>query len=64
MNGSWFAWGSAQPASDYVAAWRRSHDVANAAGATNITWVWCPNIDPADALTPCERLYPGDANVD
>ena len=35
-----------------------------AAGATNITWVWCPNVDPANMYTPYSQLYPGDAYVD
>ena len=64
MNGSWFPWGKSQPASDFVAAWRRFHDVANHAGATNITWVWCPNIDTYDKFTPYAQLYPGDSYVD
>lgn len=28
---------------DYVAAWRRLHGIAQAVGATNMTWLWCPN---------------------
>jgi hypothetical protein len=64
MNGSWFPWGRSQPAGDFVAAWRRFHDIAEQAGARNITWVWCPNIDTWDKLTPYSQLYPGDAYVD
>ncbi|HEY8598884.1 MAG TPA: glycosyl hydrolase, partial [Thermomicrobiales bacterium] len=34
-----------------------------AAGATNVTWVWCPNVVSAET-TPLAQLYPGDAYVD
>jgi hypothetical protein len=65
MNGTWFPWGAqaqADPAS-YVAAWRHFHDLVAAAGATNVTWVWCPNVEPASG-TPLSALYPGDGYVD
>jgi hypothetical protein len=65
MNGTWFSWGAqakANPAS-FVAAWRHFHDVVVAQGATNVTWVWCPNLE-YDGSTPLEQVYPGDAYVD
>ena len=67
MNGSWFPWGvgaNGTTAADYVAMWRRVHDIFRTVGATNVTWVWCPNIDPGNRLTPLASLYPGDAYVD
>jgi chitodextrinase len=67
MNGNWFPWGASangnSPA-DYVAAWRHVHDIFTSVGATNVTWVWCPNVDPSNSLTPLASLYPGDAYVD
>ena len=49
MNGNWFAWSEGvngnQPG-EYVAAWRHVHDIFTQVGATNATWVWCPNVDP------------------
>ena len=67
MNGAWFPWSASangnSPA-DYVAAWRHVHDIFTSVGATNVTWVWCPNIDPRNSLTPLASLYPGDAYVD
>jgi mannan endo-1,4-beta-mannosidase len=68
MDGGWFPWGTARrnqntPA-DYVAAWRHVHDIFIGAGATNVTWVWCPNIEPFRKVLRYERLYPGDAYVD
>jgi hypothetical protein len=65
MNGSWFQWGAEAAASPsvYVAAWRRFHAIAEASGAGNITWVWCPNVS-LEGTTPLSSLYPGDRYVD
>ena len=66
MNGSWFGWGAGangNTAADYVAMWRHVHRVFESVGATNVTWVWCPNVD-LDHLTPLASLYPGDKYVD
>ena len=46
-----------------MAAWRRFHDIATGVGATNVTWVWCPNTE-FPGSTPLGQLYPGDAYVD
>ena len=67
MNGGWFSWGTTSsnqntPA-DYVAAWRHIHDIFAAAGATNVTWVWCPNVEYSGSV-PYAQLYPGNAYVD
>jgi hypothetical protein len=67
MNGGWFPWGTTSsnqntPA-DYVAAWRHVHDIFTAQGATNATWVWCPNLE-YNGSVPYAQLYPGDAYVD
>ncbi len=61
MNGAWYTWGR-NP--DFVAAWRRFHDLVVAEGATNVTWTWIVNSiwsDPGSDPTP---YYPGDAYVD
>jgi hypothetical protein len=58
MNGNWYAY-SGDP-SAYVAAWRHIHDVFARVGATNVTWVWCPNVSPSD----WDAYYPGSAYVD
>jgi beta-mannanase len=66
MNGPWEPYGPAngnEPA-DFVHAWRHIHDVFAAVGATNVTWVWCPNIDPGGHFVPYKDLYPGDNYVD
>lgn len=65
MNGTWYKWGrdAAKTPSEYVTAWRRLHGISKAKGATNITWVWCPNVQYLGS-TPYSQLYPGDAYVD
>ncbi len=65
MNGKWFPWGK-EAASDperYVKVWQRFHAIAEEQGATNITWVWCPNV-LFEGSTSLASLYPGDAYVD
>jgi beta-mannanase len=43
--------------------WRHVHDVVAAAGATNVRWVWSPNV-AFNGSAPLAPLYPGDAYVD
>lgn len=65
MNGSWYPWSvgvNGNTASQYVAAYRHVVDVFRGIGATNVKWVWNPNV-----LLGSENLaamYPGDAYVD
>jgi hypothetical protein len=47
----------------FKSVWRRFHNIAVKAGATNITWVWCPNVS-FPGSTPLTSLYPGNAYVD
>jgi hypothetical protein len=67
MNGDWFPWGASRgdnSSAQFVKAWRRVHDIFAAAGATNVTWVWCPVADPYHVEPDIAALYPGDAYVD
>ncbi len=67
MNGKWFPWGwgaNGNRAGDFIVAWRHVHRIFANAGATNATWVWCPNVDPAGVFGPLRALYPGPAYVD
>jgi hypothetical protein len=67
MNGFWFPWSegvNGNKPGEFVAAWRHVHDIFKSAGATNVTWVWCPNVDFTRKLIPLHREYPGDAYVD
>jgi beta-mannanase len=65
MNGDWYPWAAGvngNTPAQYVAAWRHVHDLFVRAGATNVTWVWTPNVSLGRA--PMAQLYPGDAYVD
>jgi hypothetical protein len=67
MNGGWFTWTegvNGNKSGEYVAAWRHVHDIFTEVGATNATWVWCPNVDPDNRFQSLGSLYPGDAYVD
>lgn len=67
MNGTWYSYSpglNGNTAADFVAMWRHVHDVFASNGATNVTWVWCPNVDPDHVFTSYSELYPGDAYVD
>jgi len=67
MNGAWFPWSernSGNKPGEYVRAWQHVHKVFEQVGATNVIWVWSPNIIrpvPSVQLAP---LYPGDDYVD
>ena len=58
MNGNWYPW--AGDPEQYVAAYRHVHQKFAEYGMTNATWIWNPNIEPADYFA----YYPGDAYVD
>lgn len=78
MNGYWYPWcgttNTNSPA-DFVPAWRHVHDIFEQEGATNVKFVWCPNIEslsknssggivrdaPGNAIA---NYYPGDDYVD
>jgi beta-mannanase len=66
MNGDWYPWGigvNGNVAADYVAAWRRVVGIFRAEGATNVRWVWAPNV-VAPSFAPLTSVYPGDGYVD
>lgn len=65
MNGSWYPWcvgvNGNSPA-EYVAAYQHVHAGFSTAAASNVFWIWSPNV-----LTPTTAnlasLYPGDQYV-
>lgn len=66
MNGYWYPWAESANGNDdgdYVAAWRHTHDLFIEEGATNVIWVWSPNLSQP-TLTPLAQLWPGDGYVD
>jgi hypothetical protein len=67
MNGNWFSWSEGVNGNlpgEYVAAWRHVHSIFRSVGATNATWVWCPNVDPEGRFQDLGSLYPGAPYVD
>lgn len=66
MNGDWYPWCAGvngNTAADYVAAWRRIYRRFAKANASNVRFVWSPNVQYAGS-TPLAQLYPGSAYVD
>jgi beta-mannanase len=67
MNGRWFPWSegvNGNKSGEFVTAWRHVHDIFARVGATNVNWVWCPNIDPDNIFLNLQSQYPGDNYVD
>ncbi len=66
MNGNWYPWAegvNGNQSGDYVQAWRHVHDVVASTGASNVQWVWSPNV-PYWGSTDLAGLYPGAGYVD
>ena len=66
MNGYWYPWAeqaNGNRKGEYLLAWRHIHDIFEAEGATNVVWIWSPNISYENS-TPLIDLYPGDTYVD
>jgi len=66
MNGDWNSWSpgvNGNTTAQYISAWRRVHDIFGQEGATNVRWVWSPNVE-SDGSVPFNKVYPGDAYVD
>ncbi len=65
MNGNWYPWDQGvngnKPGS-YVAAWRHIYNLFKDAGATNVTWVWSPNVEYPSSI-PYADLWPGVSYV-
>jgi len=67
MNGHWYPWSerrSGNRPGEYVQAWRHVHDIFTRVSATNVIWVWSPNIIRPVPLVSLGHLYPGDSYVD
>lgn len=64
FNGNWFTWQGDPPA--FIAAWRRTHSIFQEVGASNVEWVWCPNVVsvPDTPENDMHQYYPGDKYVD
>jgi hypothetical protein len=65
MNGNWYPWGTTgtTPA-DFVTAWRHIYELFGEAGATNVIWVWNPNIVNPMPGVSLKSFWPGNSYVD
>ena len=64
MNGDWYSWSpgvNGNTTADYIAAWRHVVQIFRDEGATNVEWIWAPNLN---GRTPFADVYPGDDYVD
>jgi mannan endo-1,4-beta-mannosidase len=67
MNGSWYPWSeqaNGNKPGEFVRAWRHVHDRFTAVGATNVIWVWSPNVIGSLKDIDLAELYPGSDYVD
>ena len=65
MNGSWYPWGigvNGNTPAQYVSVWRKVVTMFREGGATNVRFVWSPNV--VDTDKPLTGLFPGNAYVD
>jgi beta-mannanase len=66
MNGNWYPWSeqvNGNKPGQYMLAWKHVHDIFKAQGASNVTWVWSPNVEYPGSIA-LKELYPGDGYVD
>lgn len=61
MNGTWYPWAGNPEA--FVAAWRHVVSIFRAEGATNVKWVWSPNVQEGSKY-PISPYFPGDEWID
>ena len=65
MNGNWYPWGTTgTTAEEFVAAWRHIHRLFSRAGASNVIWVWNPNVINPVPQVALQPYWPGNAYVD
>lgn len=65
FNGPWFAWSTPNVTSaQFVAAWRHMVTLFRDNGATNVKWIWNPNVMSSGTAQDLRAWYPGDAYVD
>lgn len=66
MNGDWYPWAAnanGNSAAQYSAMWKHVRAIFLQEGATNVRWVWSPNV-MYNGSTSFTQIYPGDAAVD
>jgi hypothetical protein len=67
MNGSWSPWGvnvEGNTPAQYIAAWRHVVTLFRKAGASNVLWLWAPNIQRGAKVKGIAQFWPGKAWVE
>ncbi|NGN68866.1 beta-mannanase [Streptomyces sp. A7024] len=65
MNGFWYPWGTKHAtAKQFTAAWKHIHGIFEEEGATQVIWVWSPNVTHPMPQVRLEPYWPGDTYVD
>jgi hypothetical protein len=65
MNAFWYPWGTKNAtAAQFVAAFRHIHDVFAQEGATQVIWVWSPNVVNPVPKAKLKPYWPGEDYVD
>jgi beta-mannanase len=69
MNGDWYPWGTnlnGNKPAHFKSAWTRVVDIFRQEQASNVRWVWCPNVERPvwNAPHPMSSYYPGHNYVD
>jgi hypothetical protein len=67
MNGFWYPWSeqaNGNRPGEYARAWRHVHDRFAAVGASNVIWIWSPNVIGNLEDVSLSELYPGGDYVD
>jgi hypothetical protein len=70
VNSNWYPWGVATPGMhnsphSYVAMWRHVRRIFSSMHATNVLWVWSPNVQSRahHGLPALRKSYPGNRYV-
>ena len=63
MNGNWFGWHEQNRPEEWVKFWRFLHKIYKEEGATNIRFVFSPNVT-LNNVRPIQAFYPGNEYVD
>ncbi|MFC9639170.1 glycoside hydrolase family 26 protein [Streptomyces mirabilis] len=65
MNAFWYPWGTKKAtAAQFVAAYRHVHDLFDQEGATQVIWVWSPNVINPVPTVRLKPYWPGEEYVD
>lgn len=67
MNGNWYPWATSWNGNSpelYVQAYQHVVNIFREEGATNVAWIWSPNVNRYLADRPLASMYPGDDYVD